>query len=348
MQTRVVAGGLEGIVKELQWTGLVPDEGPGIGGPVGPYIQSERKHIYEEHVNRLIESDHAYRCFCSQLRLDLIRKEAARNREIPRYDNRCRHLTQKEVAEKMQANEPFTVRLKLTEGPVKFSDLVTGEECIDLSKVEADPIIFKSDGYPTYHLANVVDDHLMQVSHVLRGIEWQPSTPKHLMLFEAFGWQPPVYGHLPLILNSDGSKLSKRLDHIRLDNLRKQGYFPETIVNYLAGMGRGIDLPDDEKEIYSLPDLAERFEIERIGSHANRYDLLLMKALNRDCFKYLMIHDPDRLKTSLRKLLSEKYGPDFHPDDYLIDFVLIWSQVRYFLCSDRLLTPIDYRTESIS
>lgn len=320
-------GGIEGIERELNWTGLIPDEGPAAGGPVGPYIQSQRNHLYQEKAQGLIESGHAYRCFCTQMRLTLMRKEAAKNREIPRYDNRCRHLTDKEIAEKLDAKEPFTVRLKLTDGPVSFTDLVTGEESIDLSRWESDPILLKSDGFPTYHLANVVDDHLMGISHVLRGIEWQNSTPKHLMLFEAFGLTPPVYGHLPLILNSDGSKLSKRADDIRLDNMRKQGYLPETIVNYLARMGKAIEIPDEER-IYPVKDLADMFAPDRISSRANRYDFLLIQAMNRACIKQYVREDKSGIREKVKTMAMEKLGKkEIALDDEHVDFVLEWCQV---------------------
>lgn len=323
----MVAGGIEGIERELNWTGLIPDEGPSVGGPAGPYIQSQRKQFYQEKANQLLESGHAYRCFCSQTRLNLIRKEAAKNREIPRYDNRCRHLTEREISEKLSANEEFTIRFKLRSGPLTFTDIVTGTETIDLSKVEADPIIMKSDGFPTYHLANVVDDHLMGITHVLRGIEWQNSTPKHLMMFEAFGISPPAYGHLPLILNSDGTKLSKRLDDIRLDNMRKQGYFPETIVNFLSRMGQAIEVPDEER-IYKVEELADVFSADRLSSRSNRYDPLLIKAMNKVCIKQFIREDKSGIRETVKSMVRHELGcPDLKLDDGHVDFVLDWCHV---------------------
>ena len=326
VQTRVVEGGAEAIERELQWTGLLPDEGPGVGGPFAPYLQSQRRPVYQEWAERLLQTGHAYRCFCSQKRLDLIRKHASRNKEVPRYDNRCRHLTEKEVKEKLACREAFTIRLKLTEGPLSFDDLVTGRVSIDLSQIEADPVLLKSDGFPTYHLANVVDDHLMGISHVLRGIEWQQSTPKHLMIFQAFGLTPPAYGHLPLILNADGSKLSKRSQDIRLDSLRTQGYFPETIVNYLARMGEAVGISKDDETIYSLQDLADRFSPDLLTSRSNRYDFNLLKNLNRKCLKQWLRSDPSRLRQQLRQLLNDKMCA-VDVDDHRLDFVLNWSQV---------------------
>lgn len=287
--------------------------------------------MYQEKAQQLIESGHAYWCFCSQLRLNLVRKEAAKNREIPRYDNRCRHLTEKEIGEKLDAKEAFTIRLRLTDGPVSFTDMVTGEESIDLSRVESDPVVLKSDGFPTYHLANVVDDHLMGISHVLRGIEWQQSTPKHLMLYKALGLTPPVYGHLPLILNSDGSKLSKRVDDIRVDNMRRQGYLPETIVNYLSRMGKVIEIPDEER-IYPVKDLAHMFTPDRISSRANRYDILLIQAMNRTCIKQYLREDKPAIREKVKSMIRERLGEDGTLlEDKYIDFVLEYCQVRSLL-----------------
>lgn len=227
----------------------------------------------------------------------------------------------------MEAKDPFTVRLKLTEGPISFKDMVTGDECMDISKVEADPIILKSDGFPTYHLANVVDDHLMGISHVLRGIEWQHSTPKHLMMFKALGYTPPVYGHLPLILNPDGSKLSKRVADIRLDSMRDQGYFPETIVNYLARMGRSIDLTEDDHTIYTLSQLADRFSSDRLEPRANRYDFNLTKALNRKCLHHFLSTDLATTREKVKQMVKEKVGKDVVLEDDFVDYVLDWSRV---------------------
>ncbi|KAH7962837.1 hypothetical protein HPB52_018177 [Rhipicephalus sanguineus] len=169
IRSRVVPGAAERIVDTLRWAGLCPDEGPGLGGSVGPYVQSQRLKFYQEHAHRLLETGHAYRCYCSEARLEILRKNALRNQEMPRYDNRCRSLEKSPPG-----NQPYVIRLK---------------------------VILKSDGFPTYHLACVVDDRLMKVTDVLRGVEWQVSTPKHLMLYSALGWEPPRFWHLPLLLN---------------------------------------------------------------------------------------------------------------------------------------------------
>ena len=262
------------------------------------------------------------------MRLDLIRKEAVRNKEIPRYDNRCRHLTDAEVADKLAAKQPFTVRLRLAHGPVAFHDLVAGPMSIDLSKVESDPILLKSDDLPTYHLANVVDDHLMGITHVLRGSEWLQATPKHLMLFQALGLQPPAYGHLPLILNADGSKLSKRALNMRLDSFREQGYFPETLVNYMARMGGAVDVTVADETLYSLSELTDMFSLERMASHANRYDFNVMMSMNRQCLKQQLACDVVSVRKAVRKLMAEKLGKDdLEIDEERLDFVLHWSQV---------------------
>ncbi|UYV65119.1 EARS2 [Cordylochernes scorpioides] len=200
-KNRLVPGAQAKLEALLHWTGIEPDESPTHGGNYGPYVQSERLTIYKKYVDQLVEKGAAYPCFCSDVRLKLMKKESARLHQHGRYDNRCRHLTPQEIKDKMVAGTPHCIRFKLIEGPVNFHDIVLGHLSIDTSLTEGDPVILKSDGYPTYHLACVVDDHLMEVSHVLRGIEWHTSTPKHLMLYQALGWNPPLFAHLPLIVD---------------------------------------------------------------------------------------------------------------------------------------------------
>lgn len=333
-QDRVVPGAIQAIERELDWLGMTPDEGPSQGGITGPYIQSQRKHIYAEYADQILSTGCAYRCFCSPTRLELIRKEALRNREIPKYDNRCRHLTDKDVQDKLSHKEPFTIRLKLRQGDLTFNDLVSGEVTMNLSKVEGDPIILKSDGFPTYHFANVVDDHLMKISHVLRGVEWLNSTPKHLMLFDAFGWIPPRYGHLPLILNSDGTKLSKRSDDIRLETLRSRGFMPSTILNFLAkisGVSREVfDDPFETKTIenitspLSLEDMTRLFDPKAVNSSSNRFDYELLKQMNRNGILYLILNNKPFIIEQVKSLIRQELKVD-PPDNQLIEKVLSWT-----------------------
>lgn len=275
-QTRVVPGAAERIVETLRWAGLCPDEGPGLGGTVGPYVQSERIKLYQEYAHKLLESGHAYRCYCSEGRLEILRKNALRNQEVPRYDNCCRSLPR----EAHKEGQPYTVRLKLTEGDLTFDDGVHGPVTLDISKTEGDPVVLKSDGFPTYHLACVVDDRLMGVTDVLRGVEWQVSTPKHLMLYHAFGWEPPRFWHLPLLLNKDGTKLSKRRDDIQVNKLREQGFSPEAVVNLLVLAGGGFG-KQGKDQFLQLPEMVDKFSPDDLRTGSCRLDTERLQSLNR-------------------------------------------------------------------
>ncbi|KFM67941.1 putative glutamate--tRNA ligase, mitochondrial, partial [Stegodyphus mimosarum] len=216
-QKRVKPASVENLYSMLKWTGLVPDESPECGGPFGPYVQSQRLLHYKEKADYLLESGAAYRCFCSEVRLEILKKEAMQNRANYGYDNKCRHLTTAEVDNLLQEGRPYTIRFKISSGPVSHDDVIFGRYTYDVSENEGDFIIMKSDGFPTYHFACVVDDHLMQISHVLRGTEWLISTPKHILLHQALSQQPPKFAHLPLLVNSDGTKLSKRQESLGVE-----------------------------------------------------------------------------------------------------------------------------------
>ncbi|KAK2817327.1 hypothetical protein Q5P01_025518 [Channa striata] len=202
-QSRLVPGAAESIEDMLEWAGIPPDESPRQGGPVGPYLQSQRLDLYSQTARELVESGHAYYCFCSSQRLELLKKEALRSGQTPRYDNRCRHLRADQVEEKLAKGVPHVIRFRLEAGVEPFQDLIFGWNRHEVAQVEGDPVVIKADGFPTYHLANIVDDHYMKVSHVLRGSEWLISTSKHLLMYRALGWKPPTFGHLPLLMNKD-------------------------------------------------------------------------------------------------------------------------------------------------
>lgn len=284
--------------------------------------------MYKKYAARLVESGHAYRCFCSETRLELLRKEAAKNREIPRYDNRCRNLTAAEVAKNVDSGVPHTLRLKLVPGDISFQDEIYGNVTIDLSQKEADPIILKSDGFPTYHLANVVDDHLMEITHVLRGVEWQTSTPKHLMLYDAFGWEAPTFAHLPLIMNRDGTKLSKRQGDIQIDTMRRNGYLAETLTSYLSNIGGGFGKQEVD-EILSLDQMSSKFKMSAVNKHSCRIDPSKMLLYSRLAFEHRLRTNPNSLIFELRSLLKDKFGPEVaeqYSDDALLSR-LKWSTV---------------------
>lgn len=309
-QTRLIDGATEALCKDLEWAGLVPDEGPLYGGEYGPYIQSERLNIYQDHVKKLLESGHAYHCFCSERRLELLRREAVRTRQIPKYDNRCRHLTPALIAEKMAKNDKYCIRFKLSNEAESFNDLIYGHFVYYVAQNEGDPVIVKSDGYPTYHFANVVDDHLMKITHVLRGVEWQLSTAKHLMIYKGFGWSPPQFGHLPLIMNPDGTKLSKRQMDIKLDYYRDNGVFPQALLNYITQAGGGFNRESaDSLKCYEMNELIKKFDISRINSNSSRLNPDLLAEINRQALSNIL-NDPEKCQSlvcRLRNLVQEKY-----------------------------------------
>lgn len=310
------------------------DEGPFSGGDFGPYIQSLRLNIYQDHVKKLLENDSAYHCFCTERRLDLLRKEAMKNRQIPKYDNRCRHLTPGQIAEKIAKGDKYCIRFKLSDRGESYNDLIYGKFVYYVAQNEGDPVILKADGFPTYHLANVVDDHLMKISHVLRGVEWQISTPKHIMMYRAFGWNPPAFGHLPLIMNADGSKLSKRQNDIKLEYYRERGYFPQSLINYITQAGGGFNRDPEERLLcYEMKELTEKFNIERINSNSSRLNPELLDELNQlELVK--KIGDPDECKILIQKvrdLIKSKYPLSVDQldldDDHILS-VLKWSIKR--------------------
>lgn len=253
-QERYVEGAEESLIKTLEWVGLHHDE--------GPYRQSERTEIYKEHVQKLIDSGHAYRCFCTKERLDEMRKKQMERKQATMYDRKCADLPESEVKAKMEAGEPFVIRQKMPYKTIKFKDLIRGNVQFDGKTID-DSVLMKSDGFPTYHLANVVDDHLMEITHVIRGEEWLPSTPKHIALYEAFGWTIPEFAHLPLLLNSDKTKLSKRQGHVAVEDYIKEGYSKEAIINFVAFLGWNPG-GGEEKEIYTLKELESVFSLEKV------------------------------------------------------------------------------------
>jgi glutamyl-tRNA synthetase len=260
-QARSTAESEQAILRSLRWLGLTWDEGPDVGGPFGPYRQSERAEIYREHAQILLDRSEAYRCFCTPERLAELRKQQreAKLSQIG-YDGRCRALDPEEARRRMEAGEPHVVRLKMpTGGETVLPDLLRGNVAISNAHSD-DQVLLKTDGLPTYHLANVVDDHLMQVSHVVRAEEWISSAPKHLRLYEAFGWEPPVFAHLPLLRNNDKnkSKISKRKNPVSIEYYRDSGVFPEALVNFLALMGWSYG---EDQEKFSLEQMVERFDL---------------------------------------------------------------------------------------
>lgn len=269
----------EAILESLRWLGLSWDEGPDVGGPHAPYRQSERLEIYRRHVEILVEKGHAYPCFCSRERLEAMRKEHLDQKLFPGYDRHCRELPRQDAGARVAAGESHVVRMKVpVEGECVMHDLLRGEIRKDWASVD-DQVILKSDGFPTYHLANVVDDHLMEITHVIRGEEWISSLPKHVKLYEYFGWQVPVFCHLPLLRNDDPNKtkLSKRKNPTSIRYYRSAGFLPEALINFM-GMFGWTRAEGDEK--FTLEEFIEHFELEGLSLGGPVFDVEKLRWLN--------------------------------------------------------------------
>ena len=261
----------------LRWVGLNWDEGPDVGGPHAPYRQSERTQLYREYAQVLLDKGHAYRCFCSADRLENVRKDRMAQKLQGGYDRHCRNLSAEESAQLAKSGAAFTIRMKMPlTGKTIFRDVLRGDLEFETEGI-AHQVLLKSDGFPTYHLANVVDDHEMQISHVIRGEEWISSTPKHVVLYDMFGWQRPEFTHLPLLRNADKSKISKRKQPTSINYYRRKGILPDALRNYLALMGWSYG---DDKEIFTTQDMVEHFSLERMTLGGPVFDLEKLSWLN--------------------------------------------------------------------
>ncbi len=301
-RTRSNTASEEMIFEALRWLGLEWDEGPDVGGPSGPYRQSERSEIYTEHVERLVASGDAYPCFCTRERLTELRAHQRENKLALGYDGFCRQVVPEEAAARRSAGEEHVIRLAMPdEGESTVVDLLRGTISIDNAQVD-DQVLVKSDGFPTYHLANVVDDHLMGITHVIRAEEWISSLPKHVRLYEAFGWDLPVFCHLPLLRNADKSKISKRKNPVSLNHFKRAGFLPEAMLNYLALMGWTMP---DEREEFSLDRFISEFTLERISLGGPVFDLDKLTWLNG---KYLReLEAAEILERLKEQWLSDEY-----------------------------------------
>lgn len=313
-QMRDTPGAVQAILDGLAWAGIAYDEGPDKGGPYGPYVQSERLSIYAEHAKKLVDNGHAYYCFCSTERLDRVRAQQQALHVPPGYDRHCRDLTPEQVQERLAAGEKPVIRMKLPlEGEITFHDLIRGDVTIPW-KVLDDQVLIKSDGFPTYHLAVVVDDHLMNISHVIRGEDWLPSTPKHLLLYQYFGWQAPLFAHLPLLLNPDRSKLSKRQGDVAVSDYIAKGYLSQAMVNFMALLGWN---PGDAREIFSMDELVKEFSLERVGKAGAVFDLNKLNWFDQQ----YMVHTPTDELLKYVKPLLEKENWGIFTDQYVADII---------------------------
>ena len=261
---------VQNLYDTMAWLGIDWDEGGSKGGEYGPYVQSERFELYKKYAQELVEKGEAYYCFCDAERLERIRKIQTENKLPPGYDRNCRHLTPEEIKANLDAGKPYVIRLKVPlEGETKFHDHLLGDIVWKNEDISPDPVLLKSDGFPTYHLANIVDDHMMKISHVMRAQEWIPSTPLHVQMYRAFGWEHPEFCHLPMVNGSDGKKLSKRHGSTSLNEFRARGYLPQAIVNYVALLGCSYE---EGKDMYTLEELGKAFRLEHLNKAPAVFD----------------------------------------------------------------------------
>ncbi len=295
-RNRFVEDALENLLMSLNWAGIVNDEGVYLNsgnicqnGDYAPYIQSERLDIYKQYVDQLVEQEDAYYCFCSKERLDEVRAKNKNAGEFSGYDGHCRHIDVDEAKKRIQNGESYVVRLKLPKDKeVIIDDLVRGKVVMNTRDLD-DQVLLKADGFPTYHMAVVVDDYLMKITHIIRGEEWLPSTPKHIVLYEKLGWEVPKYAHLPNILNSDKKKLSKRHGDVSVADFKQKGYLPEALVNFLALIGWH---PEGDQEIMSLDEMVQNFSFDRVSKSGGVFDVNKLNWMNN---QYIVNADLERL-----------------------------------------------------
>lgn len=306
---RYVEGAVDIIYRTLEATGLVHDEGPDKDKGYGPYIQSERQAsgLYLEHAKKLIESGDAYYCFCDKERLATLKTSVGEDgKEITMYDKHCLHLSQEEIQANLDAGKPYVIRMNMpTEGTTTFVDELYGEITVENKELD-DMILIKSDGYPTYNFANVIDDHLQEITHVVRGNEYISSSPKYQRLYEAFGWEAPKYVHLPLITDENHKKLSKRSGHSSYEDLVEQGFLPEAIVNYIALLGWS---PEDNQEIFSLDELIKNFDYHKVNKSPSVFDITKLKWMNGE---YIKAMDNEKFYEMARPYVKEVIKKDLN------------------------------------
>ena len=324
-RNRFVEGAVERIVKSLEWSGIEIDEGVKIDenekiidvGEYGPYIQSKRLGIYKKYVQQLLDKSKAYYCFCSSERLEKMRKEQQTQKLAPKYDRHCLNLSKEEIEDKIKSGEKYVVRFKIPEGKTIVNDLVYGKIEVENETLD-DQIIMKSDGFPTYHLAVVVDDYLMKITHIFRGAEWIASTPKHILLYEALGWKDemPKFVHMPNILNQNRKKLSKREGSVSVQDFKEQGYPSEAIVNFIALLGWN---PKTEQEIFTMSELIDQFAIEKMSKAGGIFDMKRLDWISAQHIKKMTVDDLyQKVLPFLKKKDFYKNAPqEFKNEDYL-------------------------------
>jgi glutamyl-tRNA synthetase len=315
-RARYVEGAVENLISTLNWSGLNYDEGPEKDVGFGPYLQSERLNIYKEHAENLIKENKAYYCFCSQERLSELRKKLEKEGLQAKYDKHCLNLSKEEVDRKLADKENHVVRLNVPANKnIIIDDVIRGKVEFNSDTVD-DQVLIKSDGYPTYHLANVVDDYLMKITHVIRGEEWLSSTPKHILLYQFLGWEKPVFAHLPLLLNQDRSKLSKRQGDVAVEDYKAKGYLNEALINFVALLGWTAG---DDREFYYLNELVEKFSLERVNKAGAIFNVEKLDWLNAE---HLRKKPDSEILVMLKEELSRSmFKEQSYTDEYLLKVI---------------------------
>jgi len=315
-RARYVEGAVENLISTLEWSELDYDEGPEKDGDFGPYLQSERLDIYKKHAENLIKENKAYYCFCSPERLTELRKKLEKEGQQAKYDKHCLNLSKEEIDKKLAANENRVVRLNVPANKnIIIDDVIRGKVEFK-SDIVDDQVLIKSDGFPTYHLANVVDDHLMKITHVIRGEEWLSSTPKHILLYDFLEWEKPVFAHLPLLLNPDRSKLSKRQGDVAVEDYKTKGYLKESLINFVALLGWTAG---DDREFYYLEELVEAFSLERVNKAGAIFNVEKLDWLNAE---HLRKKPNTEILIMLKEELSKsKFGEQKYSEDYLLKVI---------------------------
>lgn len=317
-RTRYVEGAEQKILNSLEQYGLKNDEGTNTGGEYGPYRQSERLELYKKHALELVEKGHAYFCFCSKERLDELRKEMIANKQVPKYDKHCLSLSKEEIEANLENEVDHVIRLNVPKNKdIVFNDLIRGDITINSDQID-DQVLLKSDGFPTYHLAVVIDDVAMKISHIIRAEEWISSTPKHVLLYEAFGWEKPIFAHLPILRNPDKSKLSKRKNPVWASWYLEQGYLPEAVLNYLALMGWSHP---EQKEIFTIEEFIKTFELKDISPVGPAFDKVKLEWMNGMYIRALSIE-------ALYEKIMEFIGTDYDAETVKKTVPLIQERIK--------------------
>lgn len=318
-RTRLVEGSVENLIRVFKELGIKHDEGPVIDqngvideiGEFGPYTQSQRLDIYHEYIEKLVADGSAYKCFCTKDRLDKMREGQRATKQTPKYDRKCCSLTSDEINDKVAAHEPFVVRMKVPDGESIFEDVIRGKIKINNSEVD-DQVLLKSDGFPTYHLAVVVDDHLMKITHIIRGEEWLPSTPKQVILYNMLGFDLPLFAHAPNLLNPDKTKLSKRQGDVAVEDYLKRGYLPEALINFVGTLGFN---PTSDQEIFELQELIDKFKLEKVNKAGAVLNIEKLDWMNN---QYLRKMNKEDLREAVRPFVQANVD-----DEHVIRAIMI-------------------------